>query len=180
MLEGTPDPVEILPGEAVEFDVVYRPINSTVDTGEITIQAGAQGDVYEEKTIEVHTAELAPRMEVPERVSFGDVAAGTRVSRRVDIVNIGQAPLQVEGVQIAGSSQFRVTKFDDQSDTSGPPQPGDDDPISSVEGASIEPDGSVALRVYFEPEDRRSESANLTIFSNDPYASEKTVPLEGN
>lgn len=155
------------------------------DTGSDSEQdTSSDGDDDERET------DAPRRLIVQNRVTFSGVAPGTRASRKIALVNAGDEPLAIREIQLSGSDRFMVRKAVDQSDgggdkedggsSSGAPSPSDDEPISTVEGASIAPGDVVDLRVYFEPQDNQPEEGQLVIFSDAPDNSQTTVELTGN
>ena len=185
----------LAPDEEMPLSVVYRPLNETEDKGHIVLETNDVRKKFQTFRIELKPSDLAPNIDVQSAVNFSSVPPGTQVGKRVPVKNLGQAPLEINKVKLTGSELFKVTLAKDQTsgdkgskgknnkmmgNGGGGLKPEKDDPISNIEGTSLEPDESVDLRVWFAPEDNSPEKADLTIFSNDPNDGQKTIKVLGN
>ena len=91
-------------------------------------------------------------------LDFGTVEVGQRLTRRVTVLNQGQAELYVENVAIEGAAF--VLGVVDSSET-------------------IAPEGRLDLSVAFEPQSEGDRSGGLRLYTSDPQAAEVAIPLAG-
>ena len=91
-------------------------------------------------------------------LDFGTVEVGQRLTRRVTVLNQGQAELYVENVAIEGAA-FTLGVGDSS--------------------ATIAPAGRLDLSVAFEPQSEGDRSGGLRLYTSDPQATEVAIPLEG-
>jgi len=192
-----PSKTEIQSDGEIELGITYAPKNATQDSGHILLETNDHREDFQSYKIQLKPQGLAPRLITTSQVNFSGVAPDTRASQRVTLKNEGQAELNIEKITLTGSELFEVKqavdqdlgggndddKEGEQSEGDGEPagpKPEDDDPISAVEGTSLQPGDSVDLRVYFMPEDDSPEEGELIIHSNDQTSPQKTIALLGN
>ena len=104
--------------------------------------------------------QLAPAPEIvikPHSLNFGAVKAGSSKTKNLKIRNKGKAPLVISSV-VADSSEFSAVWTGQQ---------------------TIMPKQIYNLTVTFSPIKRGPKDAILSIYSNDPAAPVKAVPLDG-
>lgn len=96
---------------------------------------------------------------VPLDVDFGAVRPTQAASRVVTVKNVGEDPLEVEGVRLVGSSDFSLG--------------------SSSQGGVLAPGASAPVVVVYAPAGDGDDSATLTIDSDDRDTPAAVVELRG-
>ena len=91
-------------------------------------------------------------------LDFGTVEVGQRLTRRVTVLNQGQAELYVENIAIEGAA-FTLGVGDSS--------------------ATIAPQGGLTLSAAFVPQREGDQSGVLRLYTSDPQAAEVTIPLTG-
>ncbi len=91
-------------------------------------------------------------------LDFGAVEVGQRLTRRVTVLNQGQAELHVENVAIEGAA-FALGVGDSS--------------------ATIAPEGRLDLSAAFVPQSEGDQSGILRLYTSDPQAATVAIPLAG-
>ena len=112
----------------------------------------------------------------PEVIVFGQVLAGEVKKKNVNIMNLGDANLEVTGFQFSGNQYYSLSVA------------ADEHPISqeTTEGVAFdtpivfEPNSQGFFKVTFAPIDDQEATATLVVYSNDPKAPETTVLVKAN
>jgi hypothetical protein len=140
-------PLTIAPGNVLEAPIRFQPTSIGSKSSTITVHSD---DPTGPKTVVVSGTAPAPRLTlvVPDDGDFGEVRLGRFTDRDLVINNRGPCPLSVTG--IVSSAPIFVT-----------PQ---------VVSFPLNVDGgdSIAVPIRFQPTNRGSATATLTIVSNDP------------
>ncbi len=91
-------------------------------------------------------------------LDFGSVEVGQRLTRRVTVLNQGQAELHIENVAIEGAA-FALGVGDSSS--------------------AIAPEGRLDLSAAFVPQSEGDQSGILRLYTSDPQAATVAIPLAG-
>jgi photosystem II stability/assembly factor-like uncharacterized protein len=152
-------PLVLRSGEEIDFTIQFTPTTpGTQEAATIRIVSNDPGapvvDLMATGTGGVASLQLA----IPDRGDFGEVCVGSFVDRGLVLNNRGPCPLRVTGVT-SSSPDFippRVSSF----------------PLVVAAGDSVE------LPIRFQPQNRGSASATITVTSNDP-SGPKSVRVSG-
>jgi hypothetical protein len=152
-------PLVLRPGEEIDFTIQFTPTTpGTPEAATIRIVSNDPGapvvDLMATGTGGVASLQLA----IPDGGDFGEVCVGSFVDRGLVLNNRGPCPLRVTGVT-SSSPDFippRVSSF----------------PLVVAAGDSVE------LPIRFQPRNRGSASATITLTSNDPSGT-KSVRVSG-
>jgi hypothetical protein len=140
-------PLTIAPGNVLEAPIRFQPTSIGSKSSMISVLSN---DPTGPKTVVVSGTAPAPRLTlvVPDNGDFGEVRLGRFTDRDLVINNRGPCPLSVTGV--VSSAPIFVT--------------------AEVVSFPLTVDGgdSIAVPIRFEPTNRGSATATLTIVSNDP------------
>ncbi|HSR13232.1 MAG TPA: choice-of-anchor D domain-containing protein, partial [Thermodesulfobacteriota bacterium] len=98
----------------------------------------------------------------PSSLDFGSVNVGSSFSKVLTVSNSGGAGLLISRMEIGGTY---VTDFITQND--------------QCTGQTLSASSDCTVQVVFSPHATGSKSALLTVYSNDPVNSTRTVPLTG-
>jgi hypothetical protein len=167
-------PLEIEPGAFGAVVVAWTPQNTTPDAATLTLTL--EDAAPDTLTVEVTTPSLEPDVVAePSSVSFGRVEIGVSSSRVVALRNAGGSPLQLADIRLSpiDAADFAVS-FPTPGQESNP------EADDVVWDASVDPGGSVPVRVTFTPSSNTPQSAELLVSSNDPDEATLRVPLTGN
>ena len=112
----------------------------------------------------------------PGVIDFGQVFEGEEPEETLNILNLGDAELELTGFQLSGCQFFSLVVA------------GTEYPVSqeTVEGITLEqvielePNESLFFKVRFVPEDNQKAEGTLTLYSNDPLHPQVSVQLRGN
>jgi hypothetical protein len=141
-------PLTIAPGNVLEAPIRFQPTSIGSKSSMISVLSN---DPTGPKTVVVSGTAPAPRLTlvVPNTGDFGEVRLGTFVDRDLVINNRGPCPLSVTGIVSSAPVVFVIPSV-----VSFP---------LAVEGGD-----SIAVPIRFQPTNRGSATATLTIVSNDP------------
>ena len=146
------------PGGETRIDVAFAPTRAGPAATEFVVAAPDFGDW----SIPLRGSGLLPQAAfspLPQvGLDFGTVEVGQRLTRRVTVLNQGQADLYVENAAIEGTA-FVL----DSGDSS----------------ATIAPQGRLTLSAAFVPQREGDQSGVLRLYTSDPQAAEVTIPLTG-
>ncbi len=145
------------PGDETRIDVAFSPTRAGLVTTEFVVASdfGAWSIPLRGRGL-VPQAAFSPLPQVG--LDFGTVEAGQRLTRRVTVLNQGQAELYVENVAIEGAA-FTLGVGDSS--------------------ATIAPQGRLTLSAAFVPQREGDQSGVLRLYTSDPQAAEVTIPLTG-
>ncbi len=145
------------PGDETRIDIAFTPTRAgsvatefvaASDFGIWSIPLRGSGTVAQ--------AAFSPLPQVG--LDFGTVEVGQRLTRRVTVLNQGQAELYVENVAIEGAA-FTLGVGDSS--------------------ATIAPEGRLDLSAAFVPQGEGDRSGVLRLSTSDPQAAEVAIPLAG-
>jgi len=140
------EPSALLPGEKADYEVAYTPI-AAEDTGRAWVVSNDPDS--HESAVELIGTSGSPRLQItPDDYAFGVLPILCSDTVTVNLANIGNAPLQVDGVTEIGEG-FRVESV--------PELP-----------FEIAPGDSVDVDVVFSPIMAYTFSGELIVESNDP------------
>ena len=146
------------PGGETQIDVAFAPTYAGPVAAEFAVASPDFGDL----SIPLRGRGLVPQAAfspLPQvGLDFGTVEVGQRLTRRVTVLNQGQAELYVENVAIEGAA-FTLGVGD-----------------SSV---TIAPEGRLDLSAAFVPQSEGDRSGVLRLATSDPQAAEVAIPLAG-
>lgn len=152
---------EIEPGEFLSFEVYYNPITFEDNYDLITVET-ERGDIYD---LPVTGWGDAPVIEVtPVIFEFGDTNINCEDNVALTVKNIGNLPLLITSIdQMVSYPQNMTINY------------------GSLPGFpwEIQPNLEVDFFVDYYPLDVGFDESKLTIFSNDPFESEKEVFQSG-
>lgn len=172
------DRAELPPGEFIDLEVVYTPLDTSPDDGAIIIESNDPDTPRLE--VPVTTPPLRPRMSSPSPITFERVPPVTEETRDVNwlpstIRNIGESPLTINDVVVVGND-FKVT-FPDATDED--PFSADPATDSTEWPTELQPGEEYPIRVYFNPVDNEPSTGELIFFTNEE-GGQYTVVLQGN
>lgn len=146
------------PGDETRIDVTFSPTRAGSVATEFVVAAPDFGawSIPLRGSGTVPQAAFSPLPQVG--LDFGTVEVGQRLTRRVTVLNQGQAELYVESAAIEGAA-FVLGIVD-----------------SSV---TIAPEGRLDLSVAFEPQSEGDRTGVLRLSTSDPQAAEVAIPLAG-
>ena len=145
------------PGDETRIDVAFTPTRA----GSVATEFVAASDfgiwsILLRGSGTVAQAAFSPLPQVG--LDFGTVEVGQRLTRRVTVLNQGQAELYVENVAIEGAAF--VLGVGDSSEI-------------------IAPEGRLDLSAAFVPQGEGDRSGVLHLSTSDPQAAEVVIPLAG-
>ena len=146
------------PGDETRIDVAFAPMRAGPVATEFVVAASDFGtwSILLRGSGTVAQAAFSPLPQVG--LDFGTVEVGQRLTRRVTVLNQGQAELHIENVAIEGTA-FALGRTD-----------------SSV---TIAPEGRLDLSAAFEPQSEGDQSGILHLHTSDPQAATVAIPLAG-
>ena len=146
------------PGGETRIDVAFAPTREGLVSTEFVVASSDFGtwSIPLRGSGTVAQAAFSPLPQVG--LDFGTVEVGQRLTRRVTILNQGQAELYVENVAIEGA--VFTLGVGDSSET-------------------IAPEGRLDLSVAFVPQSEGDRSGILRLSTSDPQAAEVAIPLVG-
>ena len=146
------------PGGETRIDVVFAPTRAGLVATELVVTAPDFGDwaVPLRGSGLVPQAAFSPLPQVG--LDFGTVEVGQRLTRRVTVLNQGQAELHIENVAIEGAA-FALGG-EDSSET-------------------IAPEGRLDLSAAFVPQSEGDQRGILRLYTSDPQAATVAIPLAG-
>ena len=146
------------PGDETRIDIAFTPTRTGLVATEFVVAApdfGAWSIPLRGRGL-VPQAAFSPLPQVG--LDFGIVEVGQRLTRRVTVLNQGQAELDVGNVAIEGAA-FVLGVVDSS--------------------ATIAPEGRLDLSAAFEPQSEGDRSGVLRLSTSDPQAAEVAIPLAG-
>ncbi|MFB6371515.1 MAG: choice-of-anchor D domain-containing protein, partial [Bradymonadaceae bacterium] len=162
-----PAQTQIAAGESIELGITYAPKNGETDTGHLWLETNDPREEKQHAEISLQAQDMSPRLVVSSEVVFSAVKPGSESSQRLTVQNQGQSALQLDKIRRTGSNTFGVRRSDGA-------------PVSTVEGAVLQPGDSVDLQVSFVPEDDAPEYGELILHTDDSERPQTTVQLSGN
>ena len=146
------------PGDETRIDVAFAPKYAGPVAAEFAVSSPDFGDW----SIPLRGSGLVPQAAfspLPQvGLDFGSVEAGQRLTRRVTVLNQGQAELHIENVAIEGAA-FVLGAGDSS--------------------ATIAPEGRLDLSAAFVPQSEGDQSGVLRLYTSDPQAATVAIPLAG-
>ncbi len=145
------------PGEQMPIDVAFTPTRGGAVEAELVAASDfASWSIPLRGRGTVAQAAFSPLPQVG--LDFGTVEVGQRLTRRVTVLNQGQAELHIKNAAIEGAA-FVLGVVD-----------------SSM---TIAPQGRLGLRAAFVPHSEGERSGVLRLATSDPQAAEVAIPLVG-
>ena len=146
------------PGGETRIDVAFAPTRA----GPVATEFAVTSPDFGIWSIPLRGSGLVPQAAfspLPQvGLDFGSVEVGQRLTRRVTVLNQGQAELHIENVAIEGTA-FAL----DSRDSS----------------ATIAPQGRLDLSAAFVPQSEGDQSGILRLYTSDPQAATVAIPLAG-
>ena len=146
------------PGGETQIDVTFSPLRAGLAATEFVVAAPDFGNW----SIPLRGRGLVPQAAfspLPQvGLDFGSVEVGQRRTRRVTVLNQGQAELHIENAAIEGAA-FVLGVVDSS--------------------ATIAPQGRLDLSAAFVPQSEGDRSGVLRLSTSDPQAVEVAIPLAG-
>ena len=146
------------PGDETRVDIAFTPTRA----GPIATKFVVTSPDFGNWSIPLRGSGLVPQAAfspLPQvGLDFGIVEVGQRLTRRVTVLNQGQAELHIENVAIEGTA-FALGRTD-----------------SSV---TIDPQRRLDLSAVFEPQSEGDQSGILRLYTSDPQAATVAIPLAG-
>ena len=146
------------PGDETRIGVAFAPTRAGQVATEFVVAAPDFGawSIPLRGSGTVAQAAFSPLPQVG--LDFGTVEVGQRLTRRVTVLNQGQAELHIESVAIEGAA-FALGRTDSS--------------------ATIAPEGRLDLSAAFEPQSEGDQSGILHLNTSDPQAATVAIPLAG-
>ncbi len=139
----------LAPDASTTLPVTYAPMADEEATGEVHILSSDRDTP--DSIVDLTATGLAPMIELnPATFDFGDDEIGCDKEQEIEIWNMGSAPLQVDEVVFAPTSDEMLVSFYFQ------------------EGTFIDPGQMQTATVYYRPRDELPDTGYLHIYSNDP------------
>ena len=148
----------LAPGGEMRIEVAFAPTRSGAVATEFAISSPDFGTWSIPLRGSGLTAQAAFSPLPQVGIDFGPVEVGQRATRRVTILNQGQAELHLGNVALEGAAFALAT--------------GDS-------AATVAPQGRLALRVAFVPQREGRQSGVLRLHTSDPQAAAVAMPLAG-
>ena len=146
------------PGGETRIDVAFVPTHAGPVATEFAVTSPDFGDW----SIPLRGSGLVPQAAfspLPQvGIDFGPVEVGQRLTRRVTILNQGQAELHIENAAIEGAA-FALGARDSS--------------------ATIAPEGQLDLSAAFAPQSEGDQRGILRLYTSDPQAANVAIPLAG-
>ena len=146
------------PGGETRIDVAFAPTRAGPVATEFVVTSPDFGDW----SIPLRGSGLVPQAAfspLPQvGLDFGPVEVGQRLTRRVTVLNQGQAELHIENAAIEGAA-FALGVMDSS--------------------ATIAPQGRLDLSAAFVPQSEGDQSGILRLYTSDPQAATVAIPLAG-
>ena len=147
----------LLPGARAQFAVTFAPQTADESEGWVNIESNAPDTPIAE--VQLNGTGIAPIIDIsPSEYDFGSLYVGCDSSQPLTISNIGTADLVVSSFDFnTGSNDLSF------------------DALEAVNGSlpwTIPPEESLDVFVDYAPLDELSDTAFLTVLSNDPYLPE--------
>lgn len=140
---------------------------SPEDAGEdLTTDVGDDAEPDAEPDVPV---ERWPKLEAPTELLFGELEVGQRASRRLDLYNVGSAPLHIGSLLVAGDDSFTLCDLGRGVCATAE---------AELEGATLDPGEVWSLEVWFGPDLASNLRGLIEVRSDDP-AGPHTVWLTG-
>ncbi len=156
-VEGDVGPWPAPSGET-RIDVAFAPMRAGPISAEFVVTAPDFGDW----SIPLRGSGLVPQAAfspLPQvGLDFGTVEVGQRLTRRVTVLNQGQAELHIENADIEGAA-FVLGAGDSS--------------------ATIAPEGRLDLSTAFVPQSEGDQNGILHLYTSDPQAATVAIPLAG-
>jgi len=160
------------------FGLRYQPETLADDTAEIRISA--RGYDY---TIPVSGTTAAPSLQHPAAIRFGEVPSQTVTASSFQLRNGGDAPLQLERIELVGAPGAFSLKFYDPSEIAQPPArpPSTSEtwPTNAVPD-SVSPGEAIGVQVWLQADSVAPLNGTLEIESNDPNRPLVELPISAN
>ena len=146
------------PGDETRIDIGFAPARAGPVATKFVVTSPDFGDwaIPLRGSGLVPQAAFSPLPQVG--LDFGSVEVGQRLTRRVTVLNQGQAELHIENIAIEGAA-FALGGED-----------------SSV---TIAPEGRLDLSAAFAPQSEGDQSGILRLYTSDPQAATVAIPLAG-
>ena len=162
-LTQNPLPIDIESETNVSIPLNYSPIDTGIDSGSVFIRSNSVNS--KELTIPITTLGVQPEIEViPNPVQFGRVGANNQEVRNLRVLNVGQAPLEIQDLTITGSSDFSIEILTE--DGNVPSQ--------------LLPESDFEVAITYAPPTEGPDTGEIIIFSSDKDESELRVPITAN
>ena len=156
-VEGDAAPWPV-PGGETRIDVAFAPMHAGPVAAEFAVASPDFGDW----SIPLRGSGLVPQAAfspLPQvGLDFGAVEVGQRLTRRVTVLNRGQAELHVENAALEGAA-FTLGAGDSS--------------------ATIAPQGRLDLSAAFVPQSEGDQRGVLRLYTSDPQAATVAIPLAG-
>ena len=136
-------------GSSTTLPVTYAPMADENATGEVHILSSDRDDP--DTVVDLVATGLAPMIELnPSTFDFGDDEIGCDKEQEIEVWNMGSAPLILDDVVFAPTSdEMLVSYYFDA-------------------GTAIDPGQMQLVTVYYRPRDELPDTGYLHIYSNDP------------
>ena len=139
----------LAPGSSTTLPVTYAPMADEDATGQVHILSSDRDDP--DSTVDLTATGLAPMIELnPATFDFGDDEIGCDKEQEIEVWNMGSAPLQLDDVVFAPTSDEMLVSY-----------------YFEV-GTAIDPGQMQIVTVYYRPRDELPDTGYLHIYSNDP------------
>ncbi len=158
------DQLAIEPGTHTNIEVVYDPVDHTVDRGFVTIRSTDPENP--EIVVSLATVNAYPDIDVPKTVRYGSVDAGESVTEEIVIYNRGLMGLTVDDISIQSTEGDDAFSYVMQEPYELP--------------ALIDHGDYVIFEATFAPTSTDTSRATLTIESDDPDEPSFEMGLVGN
>ena len=156
-------PIDISAETNISIPVSYSPVDTGLDSGDIFITSNSVNN--NKITIPITTLGVEPEIDAnPNPVKFDRVAANQSDFRTLRIMNIGQAPLELDNLTLTGSSDFSIE-------------------IQTQDGnlpTQLDPDALFEITITYTPPTEGPDTGEIIIFNNDSDESELGIPITAN
>lgn len=158
--------VTLPPGGVREVSIEYERLDNSGDDGDLIITASHTKEGVLEVPLEAPA--VTPNIDTPESLEFRRIPPSDDPSWRgawqlLEVTNSGLGILRIDDIHVEQSDRFDVTF--PQGDANEPSEPSDD--AVSPPG-ELAPAQSVAVRVWYRPDDNVVDSGRLVFLTNDP------------
>ena len=147
----------LAPGDSQDIEVAFSPIGAYEQTANAVVSSDDADDPR--VPVELLGAGLVPELMIdPDPLDFGVTYIGCDKDNTIDLVNVGNATLNISDYAFGGGDEFEVL--------SGPTMP-----------VSLEEGESVSIYVTFTPSDEDVFDSTLAVTSNEPLGTRTGTQL---
>jgi hypothetical protein len=159
-------------GEYKDIEVAYSPTEPSDARAQFSLWSNAANLPEGKASVSLEASGEAPRLKAPNQIRFSQVTAGNSDWKMATVRNTGDAPLNIDQIELSGPNQFRVTYPD-------PNDEGIDKDLNVNPKSVLQPGESLDIRIWFQPNSPSTSEGQLVIRSNAAKNSVHKMRLRG-